>query len=192
MSAQLEPSPLRPLADRERRPLPTSLRRNAPLVPVDTAGGRALAAVIAILTFLAALGSGLIAGFFLAFSATVMWALERQPQASGIAAMQTINVVVLNAIFLGVFFGTAILSVVLDIVALTRWTEPWSGYLLAGSLLYFIFTFLVTIIFNVPLNNRLAAVEPDSEAAGAFRQMAERLAVELAPRKVFSPQLRIS
>jgi cell division transport system permease protein len=34
------------------------LRRNAPLVPVDTAGGRALAAVIAILTFLAALCAG--------------------------------------------------------------------------------------------------------------------------------------
>jgi cell division transport system permease protein len=40
------------------RPLPASLRRGAPLVPVDTAGGRALAAVIAILTFLAALCAG--------------------------------------------------------------------------------------------------------------------------------------
>jgi uncharacterized membrane protein len=126
-----------------------------------------LDSLVPILTFLAALGSGLTAGFFLAFSATVMWALERQPQASGIAAMQTINVVVLNPIFLGVFFGTAILSVVLDIVALTRWTEPWSEYLLAGSLLFFIFTFLVTIIFNVPLNNRLAAVKPDSDEGKA-------------------------
>ncbi|HEV2559542.1 MAG TPA: ABC transporter permease [Microvirga sp.] len=42
----------------EERPLPATLRRNAPLVPVDTAGGRALAAVIAILTFLAALCAG--------------------------------------------------------------------------------------------------------------------------------------
>jgi cell division transport system permease protein len=40
------------------RRLPASLRRNAPLVPVDSAGGRALAAVIAILTFLAALCAG--------------------------------------------------------------------------------------------------------------------------------------
>ena len=44
--------------DPEHRPLPASLRRNAPLVPVDSAGGRALAAVIAILTFLAALCAG--------------------------------------------------------------------------------------------------------------------------------------
>ena len=121
-----------------------------------------MGSLLPFLTFLAALGAGLVAGFFLAFSATVMWALERQPAPAGIAAMQTINVVVLNPIFLGIFFGTAILALVLDIVALMRWSEPGSGYLLAGSLLYFIGTFLVTLVFNVPLNNRLAAVSPDS------------------------------
>jgi cell division transport system permease protein len=47
-----------PIARAPERPLPASLRRNAPLVPVDSAGGRALAAVIAILTFLAALCAG--------------------------------------------------------------------------------------------------------------------------------------
>jgi cell division transport system permease protein len=41
--------------DEDKRPLPASLRPNAPLVPVESAGGQALAAVIAILTFLAAL-----------------------------------------------------------------------------------------------------------------------------------------
>ena len=61
------------------------------------------------------------AGYFFAFSATVMRALERQPAAPGIAAMQAINVVVLNPLFLGTFFGTAILSLVLDIVALMDW-----------------------------------------------------------------------
>jgi cell division transport system permease protein len=47
-----------PSAPQEQRPLPASLRRNAALVPVDSAGGRALAAVIAILTFLAAVCAG--------------------------------------------------------------------------------------------------------------------------------------
>ena len=42
----------------QKRSLPASLSRNAPLVPVDSAGGQALAAVIAILTFLAALCAG--------------------------------------------------------------------------------------------------------------------------------------
>ena len=43
---------------RRRAPLPAALGRNAPLVPVDSAGGRALVGVIAILTFLAALCAG--------------------------------------------------------------------------------------------------------------------------------------
>ncbi len=38
----------------------------------------------------------------------------------------------------------------------------------------------------------ITAVLPDSEAARCFREMAERIAVELAPRKVFSPKLRIT
>jgi cell division transport system permease protein len=54
VAARRKPTP----APAPKRPLPTSLRRNAPLVPVDSAGGQALAAVIAILTFLAALCAG--------------------------------------------------------------------------------------------------------------------------------------
>ena len=37
----------------------------------------------------------------------------------------------------------------------------------------------------------IAAVDPDSEAGQAFRIIAERIAVELKPRKVFNPQLKI-
>jgi ATP-binding protein involved in chromosome partitioning len=37
----------------------------------------------------------------------------------------------------------------------------------------------------------ITAVDPDSETAQAFRRLAERVAVELKPRKVFNPQLKI-
>jgi ATP-binding protein involved in chromosome partitioning len=37
----------------------------------------------------------------------------------------------------------------------------------------------------------ITAVDPDSEAAAVFRRIAERIAVELKPKKVFNPQLRI-
>ena len=114
------------------------------------------------LTFLAALGSGLIAGFFLAFSACVMAALGRISPASGVSAMQSVNVAVLNPLFLGTFFGTAALSLVVAVAALMNWSEPGAFYLLAGSLLYLIGSILVTMICNVPLNNRLAAVKPES------------------------------
>jgi len=47
-----------PLAGAPVPSVPANLRRNAPLVPTDTAAGRSLAAVIAILTFLAGLCAG--------------------------------------------------------------------------------------------------------------------------------------
>ena len=118
------------------------------------------------LTFLSILGTGLVAGIFFAFSVFVMRALGRLPPSGGIAAMQSINVAVLNPVFFAAFFGTAVLSLVLAVAALVGWSLP---YLLAGSLLYLVGTALVTIVFNVPLNNRLASVTPDSaEAAGLW------------------------
>ena len=118
--------------------------------------------VLYIATFAAALGSGLVAGIFFAFSTFIMGALARIQQAAGISAMQSINVVVLNPIFLSVFVGTAILCGVLMLSGFLGWSSPRSIYLIAGSLLYFAGTFLVTLVFNVPLNDALAAVAPDS------------------------------
>ncbi len=121
---------------------------------------------IHLLTFIAALGSGLVAGIFFAFSNFVMKALARVPPAQGVAAMQSINVVVLNKWFFAVFFGTAVCCLALAITSFVRWQRPGAGYLLAGSLLYLIGTILVTIACNVPLNDALAAVDPASADAG--------------------------
>jgi uncharacterized membrane protein len=114
------------------------------------------------LTFLSALGSGLIAGAFFAFSTFVMGALGRLPAAHGIVAMQSINVVVINPWLLGVLIGTAAMSALLVAAVLFTWHQSGAVFLLAGALLYLVGTFLVTMTFNVPLNNALAAVAPDS------------------------------
>jgi len=125
--------------------------------------------LLPVLTFLAALGTGLIAGLLFAFSAFVMDALARLPPEQGIAAMQSINVAVLNPLFGTVFFGTAVLCVVLAVAAFFRWGEAGAIYLFAGSLLYLVGTIVVTIALNVPLNNALAAVAPNSaEGAGLW------------------------
>ena len=117
------------------------------------------------LTLIAALGCGLVAGIFFAFSTFIMKALARIPSPEGIAAMQSINVVVLNPWFFAAFFGTAAVCVVALIVSLRRWDEPGAAYLLVGSLLYLIGTLLVTIVFNVPRNQSLASVKPTDPAA---------------------------
>ena len=115
------------------------------------------------LTLIAALGSGLMAGTFFAFSTFVMQALARLAPGQGIAAMQSINVVVINPLFMAGFMGTAAVCVVLAVVSLVRWGESEAAYALAGSLLYLVGTFGVTIAFNVPRNDALAAVDPDSD-----------------------------
>jgi uncharacterized membrane protein len=113
-------------------------------------------------TLLATLGCGLIAGAFFAFSSFVMTALARIPSAEGMAAMQSINIVVINPIFLGVFVGTAILCAALTLLSIFRWHEPGTAFLLGGGLFYIVGTFLVTMAFNVPLNDALAAANPAS------------------------------
>jgi uncharacterized membrane protein len=112
------------------------------------------------LTLLAALGCGLIAGVFFAFSAFVMKALARLPPSEGIAAMQSINVVVLNPSFLGVFLGTAAACVIAMVSSLLRWHEPNAIYLFVGGALYLVGTLLVTMVRNVPKNNALASIAP--------------------------------
>ena len=59
------------------------------------------------LTLFSAPGCGLIGGVLFAFSSFVMNALARLPAAQGIAAMQSINVVVINPLFMTAFLGTA-------------------------------------------------------------------------------------
>jgi uncharacterized membrane protein len=120
-----------------------------------------------ILTVISALGSGLIAGAFFAFSSFVMGALGKLPASQGIAAMQSINVVVINPIFLGVLFGTAALALFLGFGAIRHLADPRANWIVAGAGLYVIGTVVVTMVFNVPLNNALAAVDPASGEGAA-------------------------
>lgn len=113
------------------------------------------------------LGSALIGGIFFAFSSFVMKALARVPSSEGIAAMQSINVVVLNPSFLGIFMGTAVISLLVTVLAVKGWSTPSAPYFLAGALLYLVGTFLVTVFGNVPLNDRLAAVVATDPASVA-------------------------
>jgi uncharacterized membrane protein len=120
------------------------------------------------LTFVAALGSALMAGLFFVFSNFAMTAFGKLSPAGGIAAMQSINVQILNPLFFTVFFGTAALSAGLAIVALLNRAQAWSLPLLAGGVCYLVGVLLITTIFNVPLNNRLAASAPETATAATF------------------------
>jgi uncharacterized membrane protein len=114
------------------------------------------------LTFTAAIGCGLIAGVFFAFSTFVMPALARLQPNQGIAAMQSMIITAINPLFMLALFGTAVVCIFLTITLVPKWNQPGTAYLLVGSLLYLVGTVGVTIVFNVPLNDALAIAKPDS------------------------------
>jgi uncharacterized membrane protein len=126
-----------------------------------------VSAVTIVMVVLALLGSGLMAGVFFAFSSFIMKALGRLPAEQGIGAMQAINVVVINPVFLGVFMGTAVLSVLIGLLAVPQWGSPAAVLYLGAGVSYLVGTFLTTVVGNVPLNERLAdcpAASPESVA----------------------------
>jgi uncharacterized membrane protein len=119
------------------------------------------------LTLAAALGCALVGGIFFAFSNFVMKALFRIPAQSGIAAMQAINVTVLNPLFFALFFGTAALCALLLFL---RWGSPFA---LIGAALYLAGTIGVTVVFNVPRNNALAGLDPAGSVSDWRRYVQE-------------------
>lgn len=121
-----------------------------------------------LLTLLLCLGAGAIGGVFFGFSSFVMRSLADLPGEAGIAAMQRINVVVLNPSFLGVFMGTAVVCVATAVLALMSWSQAGSAWLLAASLLYAVGCFGTTMAFNVPRNERLARLATASAEAAAY------------------------
>jgi uncharacterized membrane protein len=127
--------------------------------------GSLMSQIVNIFATLTLLGSALIAGVFFAFSNFVMKALAAVPSSQGITAMQSINIVVINRSFLGTFFGTAVLSLVMAGLAVKGTGSAATFFFLGGALLYLAGTFLVTVLGNVPLNNQLAAVSPTDAAS---------------------------
>ncbi len=99
--------------------------------------------LIPALAFAAAIGSGLMAGLFFIFSVCIMQALGRLPAEQGIAAMNAINVVIQNPLFLSVFMGTALLALALVVVA---FFSGGNGSLLlaAGGIIYVAGVLIVT------------------------------------------------
>jgi uncharacterized membrane protein len=128
--------------------------------------------LIEVLSITTAVGAALMAGTFFTFSTFVMPALNRLEAPRAIEAMQHINITVMNPLTMGVFFGTAIASLTLIVVAcITPLSATDRTMLLTASLLYVLGTFVLTAAGNVPLNDRLAKQDPhDSNASSVWAQ----------------------
>jgi uncharacterized membrane protein len=104
------------------------------------------------------IGAGLMAGLFFFCSVVLMPALARIPGPAGISAMQAVNVVIVRALFLVVFLGTAAAALVLAVLA----PEPLH---MVAAAAYLVGVIGVTAAFNIPLNNALDRVAADSAEA---------------------------
>ena len=100
-----------------------------------------------------------------------MRGLDRTGPVEAITAMRGINVEAnSNAPFLLAYFGATLLAIAVAVMAVLRLGSPGSGWALLGAV-FGILGALVTIAFNVPLNNHLDTVDPAAvSAADAARE----------------------
>jgi uncharacterized membrane protein len=121
--------------------------------------------VVTVLLWFCAIGSGLVAGLFFAFSTFIMPALAAIAPSHGISAMQSINSTILRSLFMPLFLGTTLASGILVVAAVLQWGQPGIVPTASGAVIYILGMFICTILFNVPLNNQLAAVSAQSSEA---------------------------
>lgn len=120
---------------------------------------------VIVLTAVAALASAAVGGIFYAFSTFVMRGLNRTGPTDAFTAMRGINTEAnANPAFLLFFVGAALLALAVGVLALIQIGRPGSWLLLAGAI-FGILGFVITMVFNVPLNNRLDRADIADAAA---------------------------
>ena len=107
----------------------------------------------------AVIASALISGVFLAFSDFIMKSLAAAHPASGIQSMQLINRKVYGSVFLALLVGMSVAAVVFAVYAFLNISGPAAMWIIAGSASYVLGVFIVTMVYNVPMNQRLDAMD---------------------------------
>lgn len=122
--------------------------------------------LVATLLWFSSLACGLLAGVYFAFSAFIMGALGRIEPRAGIAAMNRIDLDIQRSLFMALFLGSTLAAAMLVGLSLFDGNTPYAMPTLVGGVIYLLGMFGVTMVWNVPLNNALAAAEgtPEAEA----------------------------
>jgi uncharacterized membrane protein len=124
--------------------------------------------LVLIVSRIGIVGAALVGGALFAFSAFIMAAFKRLPDAEGIRAMQLINRTVYTPWFMVPFFGTALLSLGATVMGGINAGESWGPTLAAAGALSLAGVFVVTAAGNVPMNKRLDELDPDNPDAAAY------------------------
>lgn len=108
-----------------------------------------------------ALGAAVTAAVYVSFSARVMPRLGHLPDTEAITTMQGFNRTAVQLPFMTAFFGAALTGAVLVVRFLVGSRDPGDGLAAVGGACY-LEGFVLTIAYHVPLNDRLAALDPSS------------------------------
>ena len=116
----------------------------------------------------AVLAYALVGGVFLAFSDFIMRSLSLTSGQGGVEAMQVINREVFRWIFMVLFLGMAAMSLLVAAYGFLHFSAPYGPAFAFAGLLYLIGCFGVTVVCNVPMNEALAGLAPDTEDARRY------------------------
>ena len=130
--------------------------------------------IIATLWF-AAISVGLMAGVYFTFSVFVMQALDAAGRPVGMAAMQSINRIILKSLFLPLFFASSLACLLLAVFGVMIWGAAGAWQMVMGGVIYLVGMLAVTAAANVPLNNALEATDAAGpEAETMWRRYMQR------------------
>ncbi|WMS41879.1 DUF1772 domain-containing protein [Acuticoccus sp. MNP-M23] len=121
-----------------------------------------------VLTQFAILSYALLGGVFLAFSDFIMRSLSLTRGAGGVEAMQIINREVFRWMFMTLFLGTALVSLLIAGFSTTGLEGQARLLISSAALVYLAGCFGVTVLFNVPMNEALGRMQPESASAHAY------------------------
>lgn len=114
----------------------------------------------------ATVAMGLIAGVFYIFACAIMPALARSDDRVFVEVMRNINDVIQNPVFFLSFIGALVLT---GVSAWQARGRPYRGWVWAGLGAYAL-AFLVTVAFNIPLNDGLASTADVGVARDRFER----------------------
>lgn len=114
------------------------------------------------------IASAVVAGVFLSFSDFVMRSLDKADRAAGIEVMQVINREVFHWVFMTLLLGMSALSPLLAGYAYFNLAGPGALLVEVGGMIYFIGVFVVSLIYNIPMNNRLDQLSHTSTKAAQY------------------------
>ncbi len=115
-----------------------------------------------------ALWSAVIGGVFSAFSEFIMAALLKAEPAAGIEAMQHINRTVIRTQFVAGILLIAPASILMALYSLTAFDGAARFALIGAPAIYVPTVFLMTMLGNVPMNNRLDRLDHTQPEAHAY------------------------